>query len=369
MQRYHLITHSELLAECILFRVGKENDPKGKEGLSHFLEHMMFRRDDKNGTMKRMREYGAIYFNGSTSNWRTRYWIYTHPSEKKAWVEFKRMIEKPVFDDYEKEKGTIIEEIRRTKNNPNAYAIQKAMELLLGKRHGVRAAGTEDAVRKISKTDIEKHYSKYYTKGNCVLVTGGRVTPPEVPEPAEGRKIPLKRVRIKPKTGRIILEKRYNQERVVLLWLSPLKGQEADPLSLFSRILSMKNKLLNEIRSKRGWAYAVSARVGINPNYSVLQVNGGIKKGKGEKAASIARKIVENTRITETDVKKAKKIVYYHWLDTLENTMHLTKRYGQEMLLYNRTPEERIESLMLLTKQDVAEVMDSFTEPLELVVK
>ncbi len=369
MREYIIKTGYEILALHVFFRVGKNHDPRGKEGLSHFVEHMMSRRNDNNRIMRRMKECYALGFNASTSDRMTDYYLRAHYSERTPWKEFKRMLEEPVFDDYEKEKEVIIEEIRRKHNNPGAYTREKGRILLMGKRLGVGAAGAEETVKNITKHDLENHYKKYYSQENCFIVSAGARLPSVIPSFRKGGRRPRDP---KPvfKVGEYHEERGLEQERILILW--PMKtGEERtkDALRLYWRVLWLKNKLFTEIRTKRGWAYSVRAFMDTSgKDYALFGVEGGVKKGRGEKAVRIARRIVEETVPTERSVRKSKKMEYYLWLDEQERTSSLARDYAREIGLRNRTPEERIESIMSLSPEEVLRARDLLEEPLTLVV-
>ncbi len=172
--------HSAELA--IYLKVGGRNDPPGREGLSHFLEHILFRGNARFPSSLAIESaFEAIGGapNAATDAESTCYYSRVHPNSVKSGMEiFASMLMKPLLAGIEIEKRIVAEEAREDLNeqgeevNPDTIVSR-----MLWPRHplGRPTIGTLGSIAAISKTDLEEHLKKYYVPSNSVLVVSGPV--------------------------------------------------------------------------------------------------------------------------------------------------------------------------------------------------
>lgn len=172
--------HSAELA--IYFKVGGRNDPPGREGLSHFLEHILFRGTaDFPSSLAIEAAFEAIGGapNAATDAESTYYYSRVHPDSVKQGMEIlASMLTKPLLAGIDIEKRIIAEEAREDLNeqgeevNPDTIVSR-----LLWPRHplGMPTVGTLPSIAAIEKCDLEKHLKTFYVPSNAVLVVAGPV--------------------------------------------------------------------------------------------------------------------------------------------------------------------------------------------------
>jgi len=249
--------------------VGGVNEPEGKTGVAHFLEHLAFKGTDQIGTsnyeqeqevltsldetfeklkenyspeldakwqqlQQEARQYvkqnefgqiveieGGVGLNAATSADYTAY-FYNFPSNKlELWMslESERFLH-PVFREFYEEKEVILEERRlRTDNSP----IGKMMEAFLGTafvEHPYRrpVIGYEEDIRNLTRQDVEEFFQTYYTPNNLTIAIVGDVDPKEVKRLAQ---IYFGRYPKQPKPPQLeIIEPQQTQPREVELTLT-----------------------------------------------------------------------------------------------------------------------------------------------------
>ena len=172
--------HSAELA--IYLKVGGRNDPPGREGLSHFLEHMLFRGTAEYPTSLAIESAFEVIGgapNAATDAESTYYYSRVHPdSVKKAMEIFTSMLMQPLMTGIDVERRIIAEEAREDLNEQdeevNADTIVSRM---LWPRHplGMPTIGTLESIAAIDRGDLERHLNTYYIPGNAVLVVSGPV--------------------------------------------------------------------------------------------------------------------------------------------------------------------------------------------------
>ncbi len=172
--------HSAELA--VYLKVGGRNDPPGREGLSHFLEHILFRGTSEFPSSLAIESAfetigGAP--NAATDAESTCYYSRVHPDSIKRGMEvFASMLMKPLLAGIEIEKRIIAEEAREDLNeqgdevNPDSIVSR-----MLWPRHplGMPTVGTLGSINAIERSDLEKHLKSYYVPSNAVLVVSGPV--------------------------------------------------------------------------------------------------------------------------------------------------------------------------------------------------
>jgi predicted Zn-dependent peptidase len=158
-------------------KVGSRNDPKGKEGLAHFFEHLLLTRTNKfPDRQKRLIEIEGrgFLFNAFTSLETSQYY-YIHSNEMiNDALDF--LIEgfsSSIFNetDIEQEKSIIIDEERRNRNDPEAYIWRLANSALWpDSQLGSNFYGDKKSLDNINLLDLDNFYSNYYQPKNSTFV-------------------------------------------------------------------------------------------------------------------------------------------------------------------------------------------------------
>lgn len=172
--------HSAELA--IYLKVGGRNDPPGREGLSHFLEHALFRGTaDFESSMAIESAFEAIGGapNAATDAESTCFYSRIHPDRVKSGMEiFASMMQRPLLSGIEVEKRIIAEEARQDLNekgdeiNPDTIVSR-----LLWPHHplGMPTIGTLESISAIDRDDLANHMREFYVPSVAVLVVSGPV--------------------------------------------------------------------------------------------------------------------------------------------------------------------------------------------------
>jgi predicted Zn-dependent peptidase len=172
--------HSAELA--IYLKVGGRNDPPGREGLSHFLEHILFRGTAQFPSSLAIESAFEVIGgapNAATDAESTYYYSRVHPDSVRRGMEIlASMLMKPLLAGIDIEKRIIAEEAREDLNeqgeevNPDTIVSR-----MLWPRHplGMPTIGTLDSIAAIGRSDLEEHLKTYYVPSNAVLVVSGPV--------------------------------------------------------------------------------------------------------------------------------------------------------------------------------------------------
>ena len=160
--------------------VGTRDEPAELMGVSHFLEHMMFKgtanrtADEVNRDFDRI---GADY-NAFTHQENTAYFAHVLPEHLGAAIEILADILQPTLraEDFEMERNVILEEIGMYRDRPFWTAFERALELhFAGHPLGYRVLGTEQTIRSMKRDAMEQYFRQRYSPDNIVLSVSGAV--------------------------------------------------------------------------------------------------------------------------------------------------------------------------------------------------
>jgi len=167
---------------AIYIKAGGRNDPPGKEGLSHFLEHILFRgTEDFSSSLEIEKAFETIggMPNASTDAESTSFYSRIHPDYIRRGMEiFASMLMRPKLEGIEIEKRIITEEAREDFNEQgveiNTDTIASRM---LWPKHplGMPTIGSLESIACINREDLEKHLSNHYIPCGAVVVVAGPV--------------------------------------------------------------------------------------------------------------------------------------------------------------------------------------------------
>lgn len=159
-------------------RTGSRDETTSESGVSHFLEHMVFK-----GTKRRTAEevnldfdrIGASY-NAYTSEENTVYYAAVLPEYLPRAVDILSDILRPTLrvEDFETEKKVILEEIRMYEDQPGSVAWERARRLYYS-RHplGNSVLGTSQSVGDLTRDQMQAYFDRRYAANNLVLAVAG----------------------------------------------------------------------------------------------------------------------------------------------------------------------------------------------------
>ncbi len=266
-------------AEVALYlKVGGRNDPPGKEGLSHFLEHMLFRgsRDYPTGlALEKAFEAIGGAVNAATDAESTCVYSRIHPDHVAQGVAlFAAMLRHPLLTDLETEQRIVIEEALDDLNEKGEEVeIDTVTSRLLWPEHplGFPTVGTLESIASFTVDDLQEHLDRHYCPNNAVLVAVGKIDPPQLLRAAQeafGSWEPGTPPAIVPFQGSQTLPRTLfvpDEDSQVDLQLAfrgfPIRDKRLMALRLLRRLLSGggSSRLHLKLREEMGVVYSVDA--------------------------------------------------------------------------------------------------------------
>ena len=181
---------SHSFAAGLFVKTGSRDESTAVNGVSHFLEHMMFKGSDKYGWEDVNRifdEIGARY-NAFTSQEMTAYYANVLPEFTERAIEHLSHLLRPAIrtSDFETEKKVILEEIAMYLDDPGHRLYEKLMDLHFGNHPlSMSILGSADSIQKLQRDQMAEYFRRRYGPGNMVLSVTGRLDFDEVVRLAE----------------------------------------------------------------------------------------------------------------------------------------------------------------------------------------
>lgn len=312
--------NSGVVSVAFAVRHGGINESEEEKGISHFIEHMLYK-GTKNRTSKQISEEieknGGI-LNGFTEEELTAYWC-KMPSKHidVALDVLSDMILNPLFDEKEmdKERKVIFEEMKMRKDMPNIYVLDKIQNLLYGGTLSIDIIGTEKSMNSINRKKMIEKFSQVYGSENLILSVVGDTDFKKLCDFCEKRFKPsgfkISEPKISLKNSEKI-EKRLGLDQVnmILAFHSP---KASERLSYAAQVLSclmvggMSSRLFQEIREKRNLAYAVKGNYNGGKRFGYSSIFVGTSLENLEKVKSlITEEFKKINNIEEQEIKQVK---------------------------------------------------------------
>ena len=318
----------ESISTCsvgVFVKTGSRDESDTEEGISHVLEHMIFKGTPTRNYFEISEEidYLGANVNAHTTKEETVFYInaLTQFLGKSVDILFDIVTNSTINEkELEKEKDVIVEEIKMYKDSPDDLVFEMNYADSINGQYGKPIIGTEDSVKGFTADEIRKYYKERYTKDNILIVVSGNFDKNEIIQKINQyfSKLGDKKTNRRDKidfsfnAGKKIVTKDINQ---VNICISHQNEDYNSKNKIYTDILaniiggSMSSRLFQEIREKNGLAYSVYT-------YNQYYLSGGLTSTyigtnleNYEKAIEITlsefKKLRENG-VTEDELQKAK---------------------------------------------------------------
>ncbi len=283
-------------------RAGGVNEAPDEKGISHFIEHMLYKgtktRDYKKIAEEIENNGGDL--NGFTSEEETAFWCKMPAKHLKVALDvLSDMVRNPKFDrkEFEKERKVIFEEIKMYHDNPALHVFDEIQKQLYDGTMKIGLAGTLETMGSITVEQMKKKFNEIYKPNNLVLCVVGNADFEELVKFAEKNfSVSAERGEIPKQTFNEINESKteerqgVDQANTVFAYHVPLA---ADDKSYAAVVLNsimaggMTSRLFDEIREKRNLAYSVKGHSNINRSFAYNLIYVGAMKENIEQIKKI----------------------------------------------------------------------------------
>lgn len=363
----------------VMVKTGSKYESRAQSGLSHFLEHIFFKGTKKRPTALRLAteldSLGGDY-NAFTTKEYTGYYIKASTGQLAKSLDLvSDMLFNSNFDfeDIEREKKVIIEEIIMYEDNP----LMKIDDFFESCLYGDTPAGRDTAgsitnVTSFKRQDFIDYFKSQYGCHSLTLIIAGRL-PKNVKSLAEHYfgvapvnkwcdKVKTKEQQIKPVAK--FADKKIDQTVLSLgVRTVPADHHDEPILKLISLILggSMSSRLFSEVRERRGLAYSIHTVNEFYTDTGYLTTKAGIKAGHEEEAIKVILheyKKLATEILPALELTRAKEIMRGRLATQLETSDDIANWYGQQAILHRNylAPQEFLAVLEKISVADIKRV-------------
>ncbi|RJP29763.1 MAG: insulinase family protein [Candidatus Omnitrophota bacterium] len=360
----------------IWIKTGGRYENNSNKGISHYLEHLIFKGSKKYSCREIKESIEGIggSLNGFTSEELTCYLVKAPAQYCDLCLNILAdMSLNPLLDsqDIEKERTVILEEIKMYRDLPQSYVYELLDALLWPAQPlGMSIAGSEESVKRIKQEDLVEYQRRYYAASGIIVSAAGQLDPDKFASKVEtifsgvgqGQDNEFLPVSIKQAKPQLNLFHKDTEQTHLALAFHALKRDHPMKyaLALMHIIMggNMSSRLFNEIREKRGLAYEIGAAVKKFHDCGSFIIHAGIDNTKVEEALKLilaeAKKIRE-TLITEDELKRAKEFYAGQLMLSLEDTMDHMLWIGESISTIGRlySVEEIMNGINNVSREDI----------------
>lgn len=381
---------TKTVAVLILVGTGSKYEAKNINGISHFLEHMMFKgttkRPDKLEIAKELDAIGAEY-NAFTNKEYTGYYARASSDKKDLIMDIVSDIflnSKLDGKDIEIEKGVIVEEINMYRDQPSRYVGELFEKLLYGDQPaGWDTAGEKEIILALKRDDFTNYFNTHYITKNTIVAVAGDITPDYAKERISEY---FKNARQGSPVTKLAVAESQSEPQALIYWKETdqthfnlgvrafnMFDEKKYALSLMSIVLGggMSSRLFQEVRDKRGLAYYIGSSNEMYTDSGFLLIRAGVDNRRITEAIEVTleelRKI-KDKGITEDELQKAKDHVSGGLALYLENSMSVAETFAEPILFENRvlTIEDKLSKINKVTVEEIKEIAKEITDNAKL---
>ena len=303
-------------------KTGARDETPEESGVSHFLEHMMFKGTPTRSALEINMQLGALgaHANAFTSEENTVYYSAVIPEKFTEMQELLSDMLRPSLDpvEFETEKKVILEEIALYHDRPHFYLIEQALQDFFGSNsQGNSVLGTVESVSGISQPQMQDYFSRRYSPSNITLVATGNFCWDSFVDNAEKFCGHWKNQEVSreyqqhanPVVSRQLVRPRLAQAHAYLLSKGP-SAQELEryPLTLVTAMLSdVSNSSLYWELVHTGLAESASIDIDERDGDGCVGAYFSCSHENLDKVLSVARKVLSTPmQFTESDLDRAK---------------------------------------------------------------
>jgi len=364
--------HTRSVSICIFIGVGSRYEAEGKAGVSHFIEHLLFKGTKKRPTAKEISEaiegVGGI-LNGGTDKELTVYWCKVAQSHFQLALDvLVDMLLHSKFDppDIDKERQVIIEEINMSKDSP-PQQVNMLIDELLWPNHplGRDTAGSKESVAAITRATMVDYLQRQYQPNNTVVTIAGDIEHQEIV--AAVNQAFSSWTKQEERSGyldykeqvaqRLHIETRDTEQAHLCLALPGLSlfHPRRFTLDLLNVILGegMSSRLFAEVRDKLGLAYSIHSYVEHFLDSGAVIIYAGVELKNLSTAVRVILEQLSQLReiVPESELSKAKELSKGRLLLRMEDSRNVAGWMGGQEILTGR----------ILSVDQVVAIIDAVT--------
>ena len=379
------MAHVRSVSLGVWIGTGSRCESADQNGISHFIEHMVFKGTSNRSAEEIARSVDSIGGGLDAFTAKEMVSYNTKVLDEHLPLAFDvlaDLVRNPLFreEDIEKEKGVILEELKMEVDNPE-YLLHEVFCSNFWKDHpiGKPILGTKETVRRFDRQMIHDYYRQYYSPSNILITAAGNLNHDHLVElarqhfedlPVNGtlqpdrRPVPHARLVFRNKTS---LEQTHLYMGVPAY---PFPHELRFPCYALNTVLGggMSSRLFQNIREKQGLAYAVYSELSMYRDTGCMAIYAGTSV---ENAPKVVESIIQEFRelkenpVPEEELRRAKDHLKGSFMLGLESTFSRMSNLARQEMYFKRffTLDEMIQSIEEITVEQVQRIAQEFFDP------
>ena len=373
---------AESVAVGLFIASGSRHETAKTAGISHFIEHMLFKGTPTRRPVDITRaiEGRGGNFNACTGEESTCY--YTHlPCEYLAEAVdiLSDMYLRATIpaDEFAREKQVIVEEIRMYADEPDSVAMENLQRALFPKSTlGAPVAGTPESLAPMKPADLKRYIKSHYLASNTVVVIVGNFDEAKAMRLVgkafgvhrrQSMAVDCDRAVAGTPVASVSASKEIAQTQLALGYRTfGIGDRRKYAATVLDAILGrgMSSRLFQEVREKRGLSYDISSRMQFFQDAGMFTITAGLDPSKAKDAlATIDRELkrIREKPVSAAELKRTKDFLIGNFRLSHEKVTLKLFFYGQTMLSFGRlvSPQEQVDGIRAVTAADMKSVANA----------
>ncbi len=371
------IPYVQSIAIGIWIKTGAVDEDEKYAGISHFIEHMMFKGTESRSAKRIAEDIDKIggQINAFTGKEATCYYVKAIDSSyKEAADVLIDMLTRSLLDKQEmnKERQVICEEIKMTQDAPDDLAHDTITSMIFkGNDLGKSIIGTPSSLKRITRNVMSDYFAKEYTRDHIVVSVSGNFNVDEVCEyfddkfmelmPSKEEKTPARAPYVPAYKS---ITKDIEQSHICLATKGiPLGDDRYYAFSILNNIMggSMSSRFFQNIREEKGLAYSVYSMSGSFSGDGYYNIYAGVSHDKVKDAILGIREelaLLEEKGISSEELESSRAQLKAAYVFGQENVAGRMFKNGKNTILTGKisTPEEVVKGFDDVTMEDIEEM-------------
>jgi predicted Zn-dependent peptidase len=379
------MSHVRSVSLGVWIRTGSRRETSQENGISHFIEHMLFKGTKNRSAEDIARSVDSIGGGLDAFTAKEMVSYNTKVLDEHLPIAFDvlaDMVRNPLFreEDIEKEKGVILEELKMEVDNPE-YLLHDIFSSNFWKDHplGKPIIGSKDTIRAFDREMIDAYFQRYYSPSNILITAAGNLNHAKLVELARQHFEDLRvngalapEVAPVPHARLVFRDKKSLEQTHLYMGVPayPFPHELRFACYTLNTILGggMSSRLFQNIREKQGLAYAVYSELSMYRDTGCMAIYAGTAV---ETCAKVIDSIIKEFRelkdnlVPAEELRRAKDNLKGSFMLGLESTSSRMGNLARQDLYFQRffTLDEMLESIEAVTAGQVREIAREFFNP------
>ena len=364
---------------------GSRIEPAALNGISHFIEHMVFKGTARRSVEEIARESDAL--GGAVDAFTTKESVCFNAKVldehlPRALDILADLVQGPLFrdDDIKKERGVVLEEIKMDQDNPD-YLVHELFTQTFWRDHAIGRPilGTQKTLAGFRHNVVRDFFREWYVPNHILISAAGRLE--------HGRLLELVDRyfhRLKPRQNgfedpspatrpRVVTRKRRELEQVHMVLgvpMHPMPHKERYAVALMNIILGagMSSRLFQNLREREGLAYSIFTDLHAYRDTGCLTIYAGTATEKMSQAVRLILRELRRLKrepVPEEEFRRAQDNLKASLMFTLESTVSRMTNLARQQTYFGRfiNPDEMLGSIDAVRPEQIQAVAQEFFRP------